>query len=105
MFVTPSGPNTSSRFGDASQCSVSLTSWLTITVGMFAPFVVRLLRRLSHEVETRPDAGAEGKGGESQHVRRQEAPDRRDKIGHAHPAHRPRRDCACQSAGVLGLSG
>ena len=26
MFVTPSGPKNSSRFGDASQCLVSLTS-------------------------------------------------------------------------------
>src|SRR5215207_1624239 len=34
MFVTPSGPKTSSRFGDASQCSLSLTSWYANTVGM-----------------------------------------------------------------------
>ena len=27
MFVMPSGPKTSSRFGDASQCFWSFTSW------------------------------------------------------------------------------
>src|SRR5215212_858238 len=44
MLVTPSGPNTSSRFGDVSQCWVSLTSWWAITVGMVAAFVVVWLR-------------------------------------------------------------
>src|SRR5262249_60207305 len=39
MLVTPSGPNTSSRFGEASQCSVSFTSWCPITVGIASPLV------------------------------------------------------------------
>ena len=39
MFVTPIGPNTSSRFGDASQCSVSFTSWYPKTVGIITPGV------------------------------------------------------------------
>jgi hypothetical protein len=34
MVVTPSGPKTSSRFGDASQWSVSLTSWWAMMVGI-----------------------------------------------------------------------
>src|SRR6476620_7490095 len=37
MFVTPSGPKTSSRLGEASQWSVSFTSWCPMTVGMKAP--------------------------------------------------------------------
>src|SRR5262245_66502007 len=39
MLVTPRGPNTSSLFGEASQCSVSFTSWCPITVGIASPLV------------------------------------------------------------------
>src|SRR5580765_7883013 len=51
MFVTPSGPKNSSRFGDASQWSVSLTSWYPNTVGITVPLGRGLtpMTRLSHE--------------------------------------------------------
>src|SRR5688500_4909004 len=80
MFVTPSGPNTSSRFGDASQCSVSLTSWLTITVGIVAPFVQAVVAADYLTKSNRIRGGGGLAAGVSRRVRRHEAPDRRGKV-------------------------
>src|SRR5262249_22089599 len=54
MFVTPSGPNTSSRFGEASQWSVSLTSWCPITVGIPSPLVHGAARSQHPKAEHMP---------------------------------------------------
>src|SRR5207248_230532 len=57
MLLTPSGPNTCSRFGELSQCSVSFTSWWPMIVGTPSLLVLRSRRRSSASPD-RPYAAA-----------------------------------------------